>query len=227
MTYFYDKSTKEYLESKKLDKAFGTSIPNTTQKEPLVPKVGFAVCFDESKDEWEYKVDNRDKTAYVTSDKSEIKITYIGAIKSEHTLKKPTQFDKWDEVKKGWVEDTQLKTDYEEAQAKIQKAKELNELTIDINTVFYDANQEAIGNMAAVVAIATAKFQKAISVGIVKEGDTEPTLMNNAQAYQYVYKDQKVTWKGADNKPHVVQVESLVEASEKAMTAKQVILFKY
>jgi len=111
--------------------------------------------------------------------------------------------------------------------AKKTKAKELNELTIDINTVFYDAHQEAIGNMAAVVAIATAKFQKAISVGIVKEGDTEPTLMNNAQAYQYVYKDQKVTWKGADNKPHVVQVESLVEASEKAMTAKAVILFKY
>lgn len=113
------------------------------------------------------------------------------------------------------------------ALTKTEKAKELRELTIDINTVFYDAHQEAIGNMAAVVAIATAKFQKAISVGIVKEGDTEPTLMDNAQAYQYVYKDQKVTWKGADNKPHVVQVESLVEASEKAMTAKAVILFKY
>jgi len=112
-------------------------------------------------------------------------------------------------------------------EAKKTKAKELSELVIDINTVLYDAHQEAIGNMAAVVAIATATFQRAISVGVVKAGETVPTIMTPAEAYKYVYKDQTVTWKGADNKPHTVQVESLVEASEKAMTAKAVILFKY
>ncbi|WP_419768588.1 hypothetical protein [Arcobacter sp.] len=125
------------------------------------------------------------------------------------------------------VENVGAKREREESQAKIQKTKELNELVIDINTVLYDANQEAIGNMAAVVAIATATFQRAISVGIVKAGETVPTIMTPAEAYKYVYKDQTVTWKGADNKPHTVQLESLVEASEKAMTAKAAILFKY
>lgn len=111
--------------------------------------------------------------------------------------------------------------------AKEAKAKELNELVIAMNTVNYDANQEAIGNMAAVVAVATATFQRAISIGVIKAGETGVTVMTPAEAYKYVYKDQTVTWKGADNKPHTVQLESLVEASQKAMTAKAAILFKY
>jgi len=113
------------------------------------------------------------------------------------------------------------KAEDEKTQAKLQKQKELNKLVIDHNTVLYDAHGEALGNMATVIAIANATYNKAISVGI------NGTIMDLVDAYNYVYKNQTVTWKGADNKPHTVQLESLVEASQKAMTAKAEILFKY
>lgn len=108
-----------------------------------------------------------------------------------------------------------------QSEAKLQKEKELNELVIDHNTVLYDAHGEALGNMATVIAIANATYNRAISIGI------NGTIMDLVDAYNYVYKNQTVTWKGADNKPHTVQLESLVEASQKAMTAKAEILFKY
>lgn len=95
MTYFYDKSTKEFLESKQLDKAFGTSLPNTTMKEPLPQKDNFAICFNEQKNEWEYIEDNRNKIVYSTIDKSESKIDYLGVINDGFTLNQPKDFDKW------------------------------------------------------------------------------------------------------------------------------------
>lgn len=107
------------------------------------------------------------------------------------------------------------------AKNKRLKEEELNSLVINHNTVLYDAHGEALGNMATVIAIAGAIFNKAISVGI------NGTIMDLLDAYNYVYKNQTVTWKGADNKPHTVQIESLVEASEKAMNSKAEILFKY
>lgn len=123
------------------------------------------------------------------------------------------------------VEDIKRKQEYESTlnkkEIKLQKQKELNELVIDHNTVLYDAHGEALGNMATVIAIANAIYNRAISVGI------NGTIMDLVDAYNYVYKNQTVTWKGADNKPHTVQLESLVEASQKAMTAKAEILFKY
>lgn len=107
------------------------------------------------------------------------------------------------------------------SEKKEQKKKNLDELVIDHHTVLYDANQKAIGNMGMVIAIANATFNKAVSVGI------DGAVMTLKDAYNYVYKEQTVTWKGADNKPHKIQLESLVEASQKAMTKKAEILFKY
>lgn len=95
MTYFYDKDTKEFLESKKLDKAFGTSLPNTTIKEPLAQKDNFAICFNEQKDAWEYIEDNRNKIVYSTINKSESTIDYLGVIIDGFTLNQPKEFDKW------------------------------------------------------------------------------------------------------------------------------------
>ncbi|AXH14377.1 hypothetical protein CP985_05595 [Malaciobacter mytili LMG 24559] len=109
----------------------------------------------------------------------------------------------------------------EKQQAKRDKEKELNSLVIDYNTVLYDANGEALGNMSTVISIANATFNKAISIGI------DGTVMSLENAYNYVYKEQTVNWKGADNKAHTVQIESLVEASQKAMIKKAEILFKY
>ncbi|PHO10332.1 hypothetical protein CPG37_04600 [Malaciobacter canalis] len=111
--YNYNKETKEFTTqstatSNPLEK--GYLIPaNATTKEPLSPKDGFAVCFNEETKEWEYIENNRGKTVYETSTKQELKVDYLGAIKNEHTLLKPTQFDKWDDVTKSWVEDKRAK----------------------------------------------------------------------------------------------------------------------
>jgi hypothetical protein len=224
--YNYNKETKEFTTqsiatANPLEKGKYLIPANATTKEPLPYKENFAVCFNETKNEWEYIEDNRNKTVYETSTKQELKIDYLGAIKAEHTLLVPKEYDKWDDATKSWVEDIEAKEKHEEAQAKLQKEKELSELVIDHNTVLYDAHGEALGNMATVIAIANATYNRAVSVGI------NGTIMDLVDAYNYVYKNQTVTWKGADNKPHTVQLESLVEASQKAMTAKAEILFKY
>lgn len=103
MTHFYIKSTKEFLGSKQLDEAFGTSLPNSTIKKPLPPKDNFAICFDEKKDEWEYIEDNRNKIVYSIKNKVESKIDYLGAIKDGFTLNQPKEFDKWNGT--NWVAD--------------------------------------------------------------------------------------------------------------------------
>lgn len=89
---------------------------------------------------------------------------------------------------------------------KAVKVKELDELIIEHNTVAYDANGKAIGNMAGVVALAGFKFNKAIAEG------TSPAV-----AYQAIYKDTTIGWKTVDNSISMVQVESVCEALEKSM----------
>jgi len=228
----YNQETKEFTTSTNatinpLEKEKYLIPANATTKEPIALKDGFAVCFIKEADKWEYIEDNRNKTVYVKFDKSKIKVDYLGSIKTEHTLLVPKEFDKWDEKTGTWIEDTKSKADFEELHAKELKEKELKELTISNNTVLYDANQEAIGNMAAVVSIATATFQRAISVGIVIEEGGAAVVMSLADAYNYVYKQNQLQWKGADNKWHTIQLESLVETTQKAMTLKVTVLSKY
>ena len=64
---------------------------------------------------WELVEDNRNKTIYVKDTKEELKIDYLGKIKDEHTLLIPKQFDKWDEISKNWIEDIELKKEYEKS----------------------------------------------------------------------------------------------------------------
>ena len=47
--------------------------------------------------------------------KEELKVDYLGKIKDEHTLLIPKQFDKWDEISKNWIEDIELKKEYEKS----------------------------------------------------------------------------------------------------------------
>lgn len=221
--YRYDITTKEFIQEIEVNRAYGTNLPYTTTVIPSKQKVGFAVCFDESKEEWEYQEDNRGKTVYCTATKQELKVDYLGVIKIEHTTIKPNEFDVWNETIKAWKEDAIAKSEYEKEQAKIQKEIELNTLTITNNTVLYDAHQEAIGNMSAVIGIANATYIRLISVGTQENGNVP---MSAADAYNNVYK-QTVNWKGADDKWHTVQLESLVETTQKAMTEKATVLSKY
>ena len=93
-----------------------------------------------------------------------------------------------------------------EARAKQARDTELNELKITHNTVAYDANGKAIGNMSAVMGIANFKYNQAVA-----NGEAPATV------YQRIYKDTQIFWKGADNEPHEVMIESICEALEKSM----------
>ena len=93
-----------------------------------------------------------------------------------------------------------------EEEVKQDRYKKLDELKITHNTVAYDANGKAIGNMSAVMGVANFKYNQAVSQG-----------MNPATAYSLIYKETKIWWKGADNTPHEVMIESVCEALEKSM----------
>jgi hypothetical protein len=99
---------------------------------------------------------------------------------------------------------------------KQQKQKELDELQVSLNSVSYDAHMEGLGNMGIVVGGMTYKALKAMA-----------KLSPDMQAiYDETFK-QTVQWKGADNKLHTVQVESLAQTLEEAMNEKAQILYKY
>lgn len=89
---------------------------------------------------------------------------------------------------------------------KVTRNKTLDKLVVTANTVAYDANGKAIGNMASVVSLANWKFNQGLATG------------NSADVtYQAIYKDTTVVWKGADNVLHTVMVESVCEALEVSM----------
>ena len=101
IVYKYDMETKEFLEELEINEAYGTNLPFTTTAKPLAKKDGFAICFNDTK--WEYVEDNRNKTVYVKATKQELKVSYIGKIKDEHTLLVPNRFDIWDYTTNSWV----------------------------------------------------------------------------------------------------------------------------
>ena len=111
--YKYDIQTKEFIQELEINEAYGTNLPFTTTIKPLAKKEGFAVCFNGTK--LEYVEDNRNKTIYVKATKEELKVDYLGKIKDEHTLLIPKEFDEWDEISKNWIEDMELKKEYEKS----------------------------------------------------------------------------------------------------------------
>ena len=125
-----------------------------------------------------------------------------------------------------YIQDTDAEAakQLEEAQEVLttKKIDSLDKLVITHNTVAYDANGKAIGNMAAVMGIANFKFNQYTSVGALLEDGTRQVL-TNAEAYETVYKST-IVWKGNDNLSHTVQIESICETLEKSMFAVSDIL---
>jgi len=86
--YNYNKETKEFTTS-----ANATENPlvkgkylvpaSATIEEPLIIKDGFAICFDEEKQEWEYQEDNRGVVVYNDTLKETGTIDYLGIIKDD------------------------------------------------------------------------------------------------------------------------------------------------
>ena len=73
----------------------GTGIAaNGTLEIPPEAQEGFVRVWNNQS--WELKEDHRDKLVYSKLDRSESKVDYIGSIKEEYTLLKPsTEFDLW------------------------------------------------------------------------------------------------------------------------------------
>lgn len=99
--------------------------PNTTEIEPLTEKEGYVVKF--TGDKWEYIKDNRGDIYYCTKTKSQKKIEKIGQDPEDTWVKEePKQFDKWDDVKKKWIEDIEAYNEYQ----KMMRASEFREADI-------------------------------------------------------------------------------------------------
>lgn len=92
-----------------------------------------------------------------------------------------------------------------EKEQKEHKISLLDNLVVTVYSVKFDAHEEAMGNMSNVANVATKKYNKLVAEG------TSPV-----DAYDAIYKST-IPWKGADNKVHTVQIETIVEALEKAM----------
>lgn len=119
------------------------------------------------------------------------------------------------ELKKIWkqIGFSKQVTGYEEVPSTLSKAsgdkrESLEGLYVPVNGVEYDAHTEAINNMTAVLAVANQKAIQAMC-----------QALDIKVVYDAVYKTT-TTWKGYDNKTHTIQIESLSEAIEKAMTER-------
>jgi len=91
-------------------------------------------------------------------------------------------------------------------EAKMAKEKALEDIVITHNTVAYDADDRAIGNMSAVMGIANFKYNQLLAQDVLP-----------SDAYLIIYKETKIFWKGADDKPHEIMIESVCEALEMSM----------
>lgn len=157
--YNYDKETKEFTTqsiatANPLEKGKYLIPANATTKEPIAPKDGFAICFDEVKKEWEYIEDNRGNIYYSTLSPLGDKITVsvlnydVSALFNENLLETKedgscytyyNQDGTPNLIKEQEVVNAQLKLE-----ADIAKAEALKRLTVTTESgkVFY-ADTEA------------------------------------------------------------------------------------
>ena len=119
------------------------------------------------------------------------------------------------------------------AQAKADKAKvkqqhALKNLTIKVHGIEYDANDGSQLNMSALGAISNWKFNQTILAYLEEIQNPSAELAGFTKmfgdAYNAQYKTNKVKWKGTDNKLHKVQVESVLEALERAVDQTSAIV---
>jgi hypothetical protein len=121
----------------------------------------------------------------------------------------------------------QIKND-ELEKLKELKEEKLNSLTVKVGNIEYlgdDISQNRMGNTGV---LANWIFNKSIG-SVLKQVALDPSTDDVTKAmlnglgdifnniYKSVYKDNKLGWKGADNKIHMVQAESVLEALMKTM----------
>ena len=137
IVYKYDTQTKELFEELKINEAYGTNLPFTTNIKPLAKKDGFAVCFNGTK--WEYEEDSRNTVVYNKETKQESEIDYLGKIKEDITTLKPEQFDKWDYLSNSWVCD--------EVEKEKDRVQSINSYTQSFITKKYPLEKQSSANL--------------------------------------------------------------------------------
>lgn len=181
--YNYDKETKEFTTSTNatenpLEKGKYLVPANATIKKPLPLKDGFAICFNETKEEWEYQEDSRGKTVYSTTDKTESKISYLGALKDGFTLDKPKETDKWDGAK--WVSDKELlrtKT-LTDIQTTYQRESTKN---MTYKNVVYKGGESSASAIAGAVTLAQSLQETEVKI---IGSDDNPNVMSFSEALE-------------------------------------------
>lgn len=116
--YNYSSDTKELIseELAELDPVENKPLipANATTIKPLDKKDGFAICFDEKKQIWEYKKDLRGKAFWDINTRQKIEVSTLDFDSTGYTQIEPIgDFIKWDGDK--WVEDLEAKAKSEEA----------------------------------------------------------------------------------------------------------------
>lgn len=101
-----------------------------------------------------------------------------------------------DEVKLAIVRKKQVASD------KAKKLKAIDEISVETNSVEYDAHTRGRADMSSIVALANFQFIQAV---VANNEELQPL-------YDAVYKST-LDWKGKDNLVHEVQVESIAETA--------------
>lgn len=128
--YNFDGETREFIESSDEYLAVGVGIPaNSCTDAPGAEKQGYAICRTPDLTGWEYVVDHRGETVYITENGESVVVSALGDYpEGTTTLEPSTPYDKWDGNK--WVTDldaqhvADVAAADEEKQIKIDQANE-------------------------------------------------------------------------------------------------------
>ena len=121
----------------------------------------------------------------------------------------------------------------EDARIKAKKERDakLAEMTVKQYSIEYNADMVAQSNMGDAGTLANWMFNKTI-VDTLAAVASAPDATNElkyiaglfGQVYEGVYKENKVGWKGADDKMHEVEAESILKALHQTMLKKGEII---
>ena len=141
LLYRYDPQTKEYLESfVPLNDLQLASYPHTTEVVPLPAKSGYAVIFDELKQQWWYLEDHRGQQVIDVSTKCRAPWKQLGPLPATHTLVIPKRthlpYLRFDPDTRQWEFDEQRR-DYCLGQL-LQRRRELRQELADRPLTYHE-----------------------------------------------------------------------------------------
>lgn len=214
--YNYDKNTLEYLseEVAELDPIGGKPLipANATVIEPLAKKDGFAICFDEKKQIWEYKKDLRGKEFWSKETGLKVVVDTLDFDTKNYTPTPPKENQIMQNGK--WVDD--IKTLKKEMIALIHKKKdELNFSNYEFENHTYRMGADVQADLLATITIFGA-------VGKLPAGYTIKDIKTNEYVAFDLPKLVKLSAEVATRKAEAIfKTQKLEDAINKCTTKAQ------